>query len=725
MLEFNVSQSARLPVVLKNSSNAPATGVLSTQAILSIIWADGTSATFNPVTASAWMEVTATAYSGSGYYQYVLTSTLTYPTGVFQYCISSSLSVPYFGVVKMVDGGSGEIYDRIGMPVCGTIANDIQNIPTSVASGGFGAADRAALYATYTATLPIPSDPTSVSGVNAMFTAAFPQINTLSNILAIKAKTDNLPTDPASTTTINAQLTSTITTLEADLSGQLQVMKGGAWTNDQTIYNIGVHTSATWYSATFVPWLNESAADAYFSKTWGIGFTTGVDDLVSIALAIQGITPGSGGGGFSSADRAALYSAYSQTLPLPPDPASTSGTSGSIFTATLRIVGLYPYGAASATSPDFTLYNEFQIWSTASEIKTHTDYIQLTSMVATQIDVTGARDYLAGAGYVSASNSLVAITNLITGSTFGTADRAVLAGISASVGFGLTGTANTILSDVVAIKAKTDLLPNDVVSSASVFPVLYLILSQSSVSGGFSTSDRNNIIYISQTLGLPTTTPTIAGDLENIIGTQGTQGGLITNIYVKTNNLPVDPVSTTYVGQVSSSLTSLITGSISASVMQITSSISGIIAGGNTGLSGVMHAVQNELSGNISATFWALSGTLGVPVYGSLALDIANVQSTAQTAATYAQDAYVAIGNVELLLGTPFSGTVSADISATYHAVQAISATFTGSISATVDFTPILKVLGTPVKTVSDDVYRIGAMSQQIGAMVGKIPQKK
>ena len=724
MLEFNVSQSARLPVVLKNSSNAPATGVLYNQAILSIIWADGTSATFNPVTASAWMEVTATAYSGSGYYQYVLTSTLTYPTGVFQYCISSSLSVPYFGVVKMVDGGSGEIYDRIGMPVCGTIANDIQNIPTSVASGGFGAADRAALYATYTATLPIPSDPTSVSGVNAMFTAAFPQINTLSNILAIKAKTDNLPSDPASTTTINTQLTSAIATITSSVSGQLQTLKGGAWTNDQTIYNIGVHTSATWYSATFVPWLNEVDADAYFSKTWGVGFTTGVDDLVSIALAIQGITPGSGGGGFSSADRAALYSAYSQTLPLPPDPASTSGTSGSIFTATLRIMGIYPYGANTGT-PDFSANNQYQIWNTASAIKTHTDYIQLTSMVATVVDISGARDYLAGPGYLSASNSLVAITNLITGSTFTAADRTVLAGISSSVGFGLTGTANTILSDVVAIKVKTDLLPNDVVSSASVFPVLYQILSQSSVSGGFSTSDRNNIIYISQTLGLPTTTPTIAGDLENIIGTQGTQGGLITNIYVKTNNLPVDPVSTTYVGQVSSSLTSLITGSISASVVQITSSISGIIAGGNTGLSGVMHAVQVELSGNISATFWALSGTLGVPVYGSLALDIANVQSTAQTAATYAQDAYVAIGNVDILLGTPFSGTVSADISATYHAVQAISATFTGSISATVDFTPILKVLGTPVKTVSDDIYRIGAMSQQIGAMVGKIPQKK
>ena len=547
MLEFTVSSTQRLPVVLKSTSGTAFNGAAYNAVAFSIVKANGVQYDLTLVSAS-WQQITGTAYLNQGYYNYIMTGSDLDTTGVFQYCVYISGAVPYFGVVKVVDGDTGAIYNRIGMPVSGSISNDIQNIPTSVASGGFGASDRALLSATYATVSLLPSDPASNSYLSGVIHA----IDPTTNILAIKAKTDNLPSDPVGISSMNGALTQTISTIDAHTDGQFTVIKGGSWTT-QTLYDIGLHVSQTWYSATFVPWLNSTDALTYFSKTWGDGFVTGTDDLHGLSLQIQGITPGSGGGGFSSADRAALYATYTATLPLPSDPASESQLSGVIHSSTLNILGLYPYGAASQSVPAYTSYTLYQVWQTESLIKSSTDHLPTIGTVATVTDVNNARDYLAGTGYVQASNSLVAITNLITASNFTPTDRAVLDGISASVGFGLTGTANSILSDVVAIKAKTDLLPNDVVSSSSIFPVLYDISASLGASGGFSTSDRDNIIYISQTLGKPQAA-TVSADILGIINTQATQGTTITNIFSKVNNLPVDPASNTFVNQVSQEL---------------------------------------------------------------------------------------------------------------------------------------------------------------------------
>lgn len=131
MLELMKNVDQRLPVVLKSTSGSPMIGVSYSSVYVSIIKADGAQIDL-PVTPARWMEATGTAYFQQGYYNYIMSGSSLDQTGTFQYCVYTSGSVPYFGVVKITDGDTGAIFNRIGTPVSGTIVADVSGTSLNI-----------------------------------------------------------------------------------------------------------------------------------------------------------------------------------------------------------------------------------------------------------------------------------------------------------------------------------------------------------------------------------------------------------------------------------------------------------------------------------------------------------------------------------------------------------------------------------------------------------------
>lgn len=689
MLEFVANTNIRLPVVLKDLSSQPIAGAVYNAIAFSILKADGTEIDITVVSAS-WAEITGAAYSGQGYYNYVLTSSYTNLTGIFQYAVSYTGSAPYFGVVKLVDGDTGAVFNRLGPPNYGTIANDIANVGVTAGSGGFTSADRAAINSCYTATLRIPSDPASQSGTLSIVTQSF-WTGDRQNLTAIKAKTDNLPSDPASQGTTNSSIASARDNVNGNTNNGFGAIEGAGWSAGETLHNIYARTSST---------LANMATQAFLSFTFGTitgaGFTTGADDLHNLSIQIQGITPSSGGGGFSTTDRTTLVAIYSSSINLPGDPTSWATVSGALRETKERIMGMYPYGATTGASPN-TLYSVAStlggVNTTVGNIWTYASRIPTTP--ASQGDVTSARDYLAGAGYASVSNSLYAISQQFTSGNFSLSDRTMLQSISSSVGSGLTGSVNGLVTNVAAIKGKTDLLPNDVVSTAHIDPKLDIIISASAVSGGYSVDDRTALMACyTATLRIPT------HPADGDVTFNNSDRAQLNNVYSKTDKLPVDPVSTTYLTLVSQSLAQAISSSYSGTTSNI-ANLSGAMSSSFSGTTARLTTMSATLSG-VGAT--ASATLLQATAANSNALQGA---SYANTAAGYAGIAATNTDTIGATLGTPASGTLAADIAGVAGAVVHVS----GAVaSASVDLSPITKKLGDPITTISRDILEVARL---------------
>lgn len=691
MLEFNVSQSARLPVILKNSSAQPIAGATYNGVSISILKNDGSQL---EVVASStnWSEITGAAYTNQGYYNYILTSTLMDVTGVFQYAVVYTGSVPYFGVVKCTDGDSGAIFNRLGQPVSGTISNDIQNVPAAASSGGFTANDRAMLSATWHTATNLPSDVASNSATLSYVTQSF-WTGDRQNLQAIKTKTDNLPTDPASNAIVTSSINSAINTIDNNTNSGFTTIQGAGWSsNTATLKLIGDRVLSTYTGGATQAYLSYA-----FTTITGNGFVSGSDDLHALSVAIQGITPGSGGGGFSTTDRAMLESAYSQTLPLPTDPASNSYISGVVSESRKQIRGEYPYGYSSGgNTGGLSIYS---LVTASQAVYTRVITYIPANLVASQADVqtyaVSGVNLIAGATWLSGTSTLGGIYAALTASNFTAQDRAYISQTfsSQSVLYAQELTTN---SNVLLVKAKTDLLPNDVVSTAHIDPQLAQILSASAVSGGFSQADRQNIIDVkAKTDNLPAQ----PADAAVTFGTS--DRNVLNQVYSKTNNLPADPVSTTYVTLVSQSLATAILNSQTSTSGAISASLSRTLSGTNH----VLAVLGTPAGASVSADIAAVGITAGNAYTSAQAADTHAQQATSQATAAVAGTA-----NILSTLGTPMSGTVSADISATYHAALSVSATLSGS-GVSADLGPILKVLGKPVKTIAEDIKQTAAIA--------------
>jgi len=697
MIRYKKNRNARLPVILKDTAGAAKTAVAASSLNIDIIKADGVQ--FSPVpSASLWTEFSSTAYASQGYYNYVLGSGVLDVTGVFQYCFVVTGSVPYFGVIEIVDSFEQDVMDRLGIPVCGTITADIGNVGVTAGSGGFTSGDRAWLSATYYTASLLPADPASNSHIDSQLSQSFWTSDRL-NLGAIKSKTDNLPVIPASqgdvtasTTSINGNTNSQASSINSNTNTRTTEIKGTSWSGTfDALHTIGTYVQFLYnsgaLSATVV------TARDYLA---GVSFITGSDDLHALSVAIQGITPGSGGGGFSTTDRAMLEAAYSHSILLPDDPASASGTSGTIAFARGQIMGS---GSFTGSAGWGRTVKEVYDYQTTYIPSIYTSTGRIPSDPATNTVVNAARDYLAGAGWTAASDTLHQISLQVQSQSFSSSftpsDRAYLTAT-------YSGT-NKIDNTTTIIKSKTDLLPNDVVSSATIFPVLYDISSSTSVSGGFSNTDRNNIIAVkAKTDNLP------AQPADATVTFGATDRSNLNIVYSKTNNLPIDPASITYTTQVSQSLANLI---ISETAM-----LSSSISGSNSGVMGRLGApagasVSADIANVYTQASQANSNAASANSNASSAANnanLANINAQAATAAgTAAYNESVLVYN---RLGAPMGASVSADISSTYSATLHISASISGGGSASVDLGPVYKILGTPISTISRDIYEVARL---------------
>lgn len=726
MIEYPTNVNALVPIVLRDSSANPYNGAAYNQVSVTVVKANGTVADVS-TSAGTWTQITGTAYAAQGYYNFVMPSGALDVTGVMQYCVYVSGAAPYFGVVTVTNGNSSMLWDRLGVPISATIALDIQSISGFGGGGGFTTQDRFWLSGTYVTSSRLPIDPASNTHVDSAISQSF-WTSDRSNLAAIKAKTDNLPSDPASQATTNTNISAVTTNVNSNTNSNFTTIKGTGFVGTyDSLHQIGIWTSASYFSGV----LSSTFASA-MTLLQGVGFTPGQDDLRNISLAVAGIS-GGGGGGFGPTDRAMLSATWATASLLPADPASNSFLSGVIKNSQAAIMG-------SGTYSQVTGANLAQIYNYIPGINSKVQ--NLPASPASTTDVTNARDYLAGVGYVQANNSLVAISNQFTTGAFSAQDHIYLSSTYVSMSL-VYATESLIRGDTSAIKTKTDLLPNDVVGQTWIYPYLATIISASAVSGGFSTFDRDNIIYLSQTLGKPQAA-TVSADIFGIIQTQGTQGTSISQIYTKTNALPVDPVSTSYVTLVSQSLANQ-------------------ILGGNSNMSGVLDTVHKHLSASIQYTgSLILNATqytgslvianvmatgsntnqvlsiLGTPNFGTIATDIAQATAQAALAAGYAQSANtnaasaatnansantnaILAANRSLTIintiGTPASGTVSADIAALAVMVANVSASTSASVdlqSTNSRLDTLLKKVGTPVVTVSEDIRQIGKISLDI-----------
>lgn len=699
MFEIPYGRTARLPVILQDATGSFVNNVAAAGVTLSIMKASGQSMDIT-VSASEWTQLTGAAYSGRGYYNLLLSSTYVDATGVMQYCIYNASAQPYFGVVK-VAYDTNMVYDRIGQPVSGTISNDIQNVPVAAASGGFTAQDRAWLSATYYTSSLLPSDPASNSYLSGIVATSFGAADR-ADILTIKNKTNNLPSDPASNNVIYVGLTATSNVVDAYTLARINEVKGTSWGTSASLDKIYVHVSSTWLSGARIADL--SGARDYLA---GASFITGTDDLHGISVQIQGITPSSGGGGFSTTDRAMLVTAYSQTLALPTDPASNSYVSGIITASAARIMGSGSFGGQSGS----TLWEAVHAPNVGLNYVAGKVFYLPTTTVASQNDIIDIK----GTGWNSTTDTLHTMSLMIQSQSFSASftptDRVWLSSTFVS--------SSIIYNTELQIKNKTDNLPVDPVSTAHIDPQLDAIFSASSVSGGFSVDDRNNIIGIkAKTDNLPAQ----PADATVTFGT--TDRTKLDQVYTKTSALPADPVSQAYVLLVSQSLDILIrntSSSLGSGVSTVSASIQVVSA-----------SIQD-----VSSSILSLSTKIGTPsttVAGDI-IDIGNqlggIATNSSNAANYSQAASAAATTaatnsttaaintttiissqtaMDTKLGTPKSGSMSADIKDIRDNISGGG----GGSSGSVDLGPVMKILGTPNKTISDDLRQVGKIVQDI-----------
>jgi len=118
----SIGAAVRVPVILLNiSSGLPTTGVLGTAVTASVQKNDGTVYVL-AVTDVIWTQVTASSFSGTGFYTLIIDGQYTNQAGYLAYAVQVSGSRAYYDVVPL--GFSQDIAKVLGKPIQ-TIASDV------------------------------------------------------------------------------------------------------------------------------------------------------------------------------------------------------------------------------------------------------------------------------------------------------------------------------------------------------------------------------------------------------------------------------------------------------------------------------------------------------------------------------------------------------------------------------------------------------------------------
>lgn len=120
MIEYRASSGARLPVRLLAIDGTPVTGMDDSDIEVSLMKSDGT--TVADAAIGGFTEITAGAFSGTGFYTLELDGDYVNLQGVFVYAVSCLGAVTYIGVVKVVTWEETDTVSRLGSPAGGSVA---------------------------------------------------------------------------------------------------------------------------------------------------------------------------------------------------------------------------------------------------------------------------------------------------------------------------------------------------------------------------------------------------------------------------------------------------------------------------------------------------------------------------------------------------------------------------------------------------------------------------
>jgi len=543
MLIITLGQAVFVPVMLTDTaSQSPAVGVLYNNVQATVVKNDGTAVdlTLGP---TDWTQITQGAYSSKGYYLLKLPASVLDQEGNIHFGVAVAGNDFFPGLASVRANTEKQIYDRIGAPVLADISHDIQVISASTGTGGFGPTDRDNLLAVKAKTDNLPADPTSQATTNAAVAATFTATDH-SNLLAVKTKTDNLPAIPASQSdvtnardNVNSNTNSQASSINSNTNSRASEIKGASFTTGDDLHSMkavinGINTKTT----------NLPSDPASQSVICGAGFDPSTDALHQLQLASSAASSG----GFGVQDRADLQTIKTQ--------ANLIGTS---TVATQADVVNNTAAARDAMMGVDTTNSPYNVKRTISEVYVYArNYINpkttnLPSDPASNSVVNSVGSAVEGSGFVGASDSLHAIASAITASNYTSADRTLMNNIYSRLGAptgasmsadiaGVKTTGDNNRSDVIAIRAKTDNLPGDPASNSHVDLVTgagadaWNANDREMMTEIKAKTDRLPIDPASQSAGFGTT------DRDNMVA-----------IRYKTDALPVDPASITSVTNLS------------------------------------------------------------------------------------------------------------------------------------------------------------------------------
>ena len=516
MLILKVGQDALVPVVLNDATTGNAyNGALYNNVQASIIKNDGTVVDLGELVPADWTPITTGAYSLRGYYLLKIPASAIDQEGLLHYGVAVTGVEFYPGVATVRANTEKDIHDRIGAPVGADLSHDIQDISGAVGGGGgFSSTDRDNLLAVKAKTDNLPIDPADQSLVELAIAGSFTPSDR-ANLGSIKSKTDNLPAAPAST----GDVTSARDNVNTNTNSRATELKGTSWnsTND-TLHQLRVKADSIDAKTTNLP-----ADPASTSGLGGAGYDPLTDSLHQLQLAIAGTVGGEGG--FGPTDRADLQAVKAKTDLLPADPASTSGILGNDGNT-------YGGGAQARTVSEVYVRVRSSI-----EPKTN----NLPSDPASNTVVNARATEIKGAGF-AAGDDLHTIKGSLVASNFTQADRDAIIDTNADVA-SMRTVVDNIRSETVAIKGKTDGLPADPASNSHIDAVM------GAGANAFTSEDHDMLAAI-----LDDTSRLPADPAAQSAGFGAADRDVVSAIRSKTDSLPPDPASNTSITALSNKL---------------------------------------------------------------------------------------------------------------------------------------------------------------------------
>jgi hypothetical protein len=179
MLEYKISNLAKVPVRLLDSGGSAVTGVTSGSVTATVMKFDGST---EAVTVSgAWNEISTGAFASEGMYTLTLSAANLNTSGLLSYAVKVSGAKTYVGIIKVVSAEEYDTYARVGSPIGASISADLQAVQADIDTVDSDIGSVATSISTLTTNVNTLS--TTVSGVDTNVDSIITTLGTITTTL--------------------------------------------------------------------------------------------------------------------------------------------------------------------------------------------------------------------------------------------------------------------------------------------------------------------------------------------------------------------------------------------------------------------------------------------------------------------------------------------------------------------------------------------------------------